>query len=88
MECASVSKPLISPMANLLAVPWVTGVHDQHAWTLDGRYLVLTVHLVVNAADALRRAKDMAREQLTALGVDHATIEVELEGEECTLQHH
>ena len=72
----------------LLAVPGVSGVHDQHAWTLDGRYLVLTVHLVVNAADALRRAKDMAREQLTALGVDHATIEVELEGEDCTLQHH
>ena len=72
----------------LLAVPGVTGVHDQHAWTLDGRYLVLTVHLVVNATDALRRAKDAAREQLNALGVDHATIEVELEGEECTLQHH
>ena len=50
-------------------------MHDQHAWTLDGRYLVLTdAPGGGNATDALRRAKGCRPQQLNALGVDHATI--------------
>lgn len=76
--------------ALLRALPHVTGSHDQHAWTLDGNYVVLTVHLEVDTDDpaAHLQVKCQAREALQALGVQHATIELERESEHCTLQHH
>lgn len=74
----------------LLQVPGVRGVHDQHAWSLDGSYTVLTVHLVVEAldAEALQRVKALARTALHGLGIHHATIELERPGEVCELIHH
>ncbi|MFT3884319.1 MAG: cation diffusion facilitator family transporter [Flavobacteriales bacterium] len=76
--------------AALRALPHVVGSHDQHAWTLDGRYVVLTVHLEVDtmAAAVQRQVKEQARAALHALGVHHATIELEERDEACTLQHH
>lgn len=74
----------------LHAVPNVLGSHDQHAWSLDGNYIVLTVHLLVDTTDAAVRSiitRD-ARQALTELGVHHATIELELPGDECSLKHH
>lgn len=76
--------------AMLRAIPHVTGSHDQHAWTLDGTYVVLTVHLEVDSDDPRvhGRVKADARAGLQAMGVHHATIELERENEVCTLQHH
>lgn len=74
----------------LRALPDVTGTHDQHVWTLDGSYVVLTVHVQVDTDDPERQraVKQAARTVLTELGVDHATIELERKGEACTLIHH
>jgi cobalt-zinc-cadmium efflux system protein len=74
----------------LLAIDRVRDVHDQHAWSLDGDYTVLTVHLVVDTQDLdlLRAVKEQARKALHALGVQHATIETERPNEVCELQHH
>ena len=74
----------------LLALHHVTDLHDQHAWSLDGDYTVLTVHLVVNTRDldAISVVKKEARQALHDLGVQHATIETELPGELCELEHH
>lgn len=74
----------------LLALHRVVDVHDQHAWSLDGDYTVLTVHLVVNTRDldAISAVKKEARRALHALGVQHATIETELPEDLCELQHH
>lgn len=74
----------------LLALPGVRGVHDQHAWSLDGTNTVLTVHLVVDGGDAeaLHRVKALARTALHGLGIHHATIELERPGEACELIHH
>jgi cobalt-zinc-cadmium efflux system protein len=71
-------------------LPHVIGSHDQHAWTLDGAYIVLTVHLIVDTADAVERSSLMAeaKRSLRAMGIDHATIELELPGDECALEHH
>ncbi len=79
-----------SVRAALLAIPMVRGVHDQHAWSLDGTYTVLTVHLVVDSGDLgeVLRVKEQARHALHALGVQHATIETERPGEPCELLHH
>lgn len=76
--------------AKLIALPNVIDVHDQHTWSLDGSYMVHTVHLVVNETtirDALN-AKRKAREILATMGIDHATIEIELPDEDCGLEHH
>jgi cobalt-zinc-cadmium efflux system protein len=69
----------------LLAIPHVRDLHDQHTWSLDGSFVVHTVHLVV--ADVEHREaldiKHRAREVLRALGIHHATIELEWVGEDC-----
>ena len=78
LDMASVRK-------QLLAIPHVTGLHDQHAWTLDGIYIVHTVHLEVadvDLAEALQ-AKAQARGALHDMGIHHATIELEWAGEKC-----
>lgn len=74
----------------LRGLPHVTGSHDQHAWTLDGEYVVLTVHIETDTDDADERARltTAARELLQRMGVHHATIELERPQDVCCLQHH
>lgn len=76
--------------AALRALPHVAGVHDQHAWTLDGEYIVLTVHLEVDTTNADERSAltAQAREMLLGMGVHHATIELEQPQDHCVLQDH
>jgi cobalt-zinc-cadmium efflux system protein len=74
----------------LRALPDVVDVHDQHAWTLDGHYTVLTVHIVTSVGDParIRAVKEAAHKALEGFGVQHATIEIEQADESCSLQHH
>jgi cobalt-zinc-cadmium efflux system protein len=74
----------------LHALPHVVGSHDQHAWSLDGEYIVLTVHLQVDTSDAAERSQvtNAARSMLQRMGVHHATIELELPGDACSLVNH
>jgi len=76
--------------ARLMAIPHVIDLHDQHTWTLDGSFIVHTVHIVVDDVDhgEALAVKCRARDELKALGIHHATIELEWRGEECGLQHH
>ncbi len=74
----------------LLAIPHVTDLHDQHTWTLDGNFIVHTVHVVVaevGHTEALA-IKSKVRSELKALGIHHATIELEWANEDCGLEHH
>ncbi len=69
----------------LLAIPNVVDLHDQHTWSLDGSFVVHTVHVVVGDVD-LKQALDIksrAREVLHTSGIHHATIELEWEQEDC-----
>lgn len=72
----------------LLKIPFVSDVHDQHAWTLDGNYTVLTLHITATGTDeqGMLRVKQQAREALHDMGVHHATIELEMPGEECDVR--
>lgn len=74
----------------LLAIEHLIGVHDQHIWSLDGTYIIHTVHLVVEAKDlpSARAIKEKARAVLTEAGIQHATIELEWADEPCALEHH
>jgi cobalt-zinc-cadmium efflux system protein len=72
----------------LTTIPGVVSVHDTHLWSLDGEHHILTLHLVVREdsdKDEFRRVTCEARERATALGITHVTIEIEEEGESCTL---
>lgn len=71
----------------LLAIPHVQGLHDQHTWTLDGSFIIHTVHISVANVDLARALaiKEEARAILASLGVHHATIELEWEGENCSM---
>ena len=72
----------------LLQIANVTDVHDQHAWTLDGNYTVLTLHITATGADeaGMLRVKQEARNALHGMGVHHATIELEMPGEGCEVK--
>lgn len=74
----------------LMAIPHVADLHDQHTWTLDGSFIIHTVHIVV--ADVGHKEalaiKARAREQLATMGIHHATIELEWADEDCGLTQH
>lgn len=74
----------------LMAIPHVMDLHDQHTWTLDGSFIIHTVHIVVEGVDHRDALgiKAKARDELKALGIHHATIELEWADERCGLQHH
>ncbi|MBL4819176.1 MAG: cation transporter [Deltaproteobacteria bacterium] len=66
----------------------VVGVHDTCLWSLDGEHHVLSAHVLVvpefkpESANAL---KAQIRKVLLPLGIQHATLELEWEGEACPL---
>ena len=67
----------------------VEDVHDVHAWSLDGKYHVLSLHLVISLIpdqETQVQLKNQIREQTRKMGIDHATIEIELPSEPCVLE--
>ncbi len=74
---------------SVLKIDEVQGVHDLHAWSIDGEYNVLTIHVVLRSPqpmDELLKLKLIIREALLALGVQHCTIEFEVPEEDCELE--
>ena len=68
----------------------IENVHDLHAWSIDGTYNVLTVHVVLSTEltlDDLAILKTKIREALKEKGIHHATIEFETSGEKCQLEN-
>ena len=66
----------------------VEDVHDIHAWSLDGKYHVLSLNVVISQIhdqDTLVQLKNQIREQTRKMEIDHATIEIELPSEACVL---
>jgi len=81
--------PLRGVEERLLSVGGVRGVHDLHLWTLDGEHHILTAHVVVPGGTSIgdsMAVKCGVRDAATALGIGHATIEIEQEGEACRLE--
>lgn len=64
----------------------VESFHDLHLWTMDGEYNILSVHVVVRPSldkDAIVVLKHNLKQQLKDLNVQHATVEIDQEGEDC-----
>lgn len=71
-------------------LPGVANVHDIHAWTLDGEYNILTIHLVLEgSADPreIKKIKDQVKSLLKDLKINHVTIETEFEDDCCDLEN-
>lgn len=68
-------------------IPKVIDVHDCHTWSMDGEYHILSIHLVV--ADNLKLTdleaiKHETKQRVSALGINHTTIEFETQAENCS----
>jgi cobalt-zinc-cadmium efflux system protein len=67
----------------------IINAHDLHVWSLDGRYNILTVHLVVeDETDLIGQShiKTKIRADLEDMHINHATIEFESKNHQCAFQ--
>lgn len=70
----------------ILDIPNVKDVHDCHVWSLDGEYHILSIHLVIEEnlqLSNLESIKKEAKNRVSLLGINHATIEFETCDEIC-----
>jgi len=70
----------------LMQLPKVKNLHDLHIWTMDSEYIVLSVHLVVEdniKKDEQQTLRAAAHEFLKTHRIQHSTIEIETDMEDC-----
>ncbi|HMA05872.1 MAG TPA: cation diffusion facilitator family transporter [Methanomicrobiales archaeon] len=70
-------------------LPGVAGVHDLHLWSLDGEHHILTAHVIIpeeTTGEESMAIKCRVKDAAMALGIQHATIEVEHPGESCRMR--
>jgi cobalt-zinc-cadmium efflux system protein len=73
----------------LSRLPGVRGIHDLHLWSLDGEHHILTAHVLIAEGASGEESvaiKCRVKDAAAALGISHATIEIELIGEACSLR--
>jgi len=73
----------------LETIPHVLSTHHTHAWSLDGEHHVLTTHLVVPAGatkNDVLQVKSEALRLFRQIDLEHTTIEVEYEDEDCRMR--
>ncbi|MBN1410548.1 MAG: cation transporter [Spirochaetales bacterium] len=69
-------------------IPGVISVHDVHFWSLDGDYHVSTIHIIVKEGlngSEISGIKLECRRLMHVHNIEHTTIEIEDENEECSL---
>jgi cobalt-zinc-cadmium efflux system protein len=73
----------------LRAIPEVRSMHHTHLWSLDGERHVLTTHVVIADETPRERVLGVKRafkEIAGGLGLEHTTLEVEYEDEDCWMR--
>ncbi|ULB34145.1 MULTISPECIES: cation diffusion facilitator family transporter [Proteiniphilum] len=74
---------------SIMDINEVQSVHDIHAWSVDGEYNVMTIHVVLKDALTMeehQRLKLLIRKRLMSMGIQHSTIELESYDEDCALE--
>jgi cobalt-zinc-cadmium efflux system protein len=79
--------------AELLKYDGVVELHDTHVWSLDGEHHVLSTHVVIEkqfTPAEIDTLKSQIRMRLVDFEIQHATIEVDYEGNSCEFDanHH
>lgn len=66
----------------------VDDVHDMHVWTMDGEYVVASLHVVTQATDPqqLVELRKSIRDIFQQKDIEHVTIELHTPDEECALE--
>ena len=70
-------------------IPEVTDIHDCHAWSMDGEHHILTIHLRIGQDYKLSeqaKLKEKVRYQLKEESINHITIELDGQNENCDLE--
>ncbi len=78
----------------VLAIPHVKDVHKIHLWSMDGKKLCATMHVVVdgkvidgtlieNSVENSMNIKKEIKKQLRTTGISEVTLEIESENESC-----
>lgn len=64
----------------------IKGIHHIHIWSMDGENNYLTMHVIVNndaTKDYIAKLKKDIKEELYKKNINHTTIEIEYEDENC-----
>jgi cobalt-zinc-cadmium efflux system protein len=71
----------------------IQSIHDWHMWSMDGEYNILSFHIVLSdnktenlSIQSLSKMKKEIRQLITEYGIQHSTIEFELDIESCDLK--
>jgi cobalt-zinc-cadmium efflux system protein len=70
---------------HILEIDGIIDVHHVHLRSLDGHNSYATMHVVTN--EKAQEIKIKIREELREHGITHATLELELENENCGEKH-
>ncbi|MBQ9833584.1 MAG: cation transporter [Bacilli bacterium] len=66
----------------LLNIENICDVHHLHVWSLDGYNNYATLHVVIKKNS--KKIKQEIRDELKEHGINHVTIELEMQNEECS----
>lgn len=72
----------------LCGIPSVHSVHHLHVWSLDGAHHVVSAHIVVDRdlrKEELVMIKQQAKAVLLGNDIEHITLEIEFEDEDCIM---
>jgi len=75
--------------SKILKIEKVINIHHTHIWSMDSLNNVLTTHIVVRddtTVDEIIKIKKKVKKITGSLGLEHSTIEIELESEFCGLR--
>lgn len=76
--------------SRIVSLQDVADIHDLHSWSIDGTYHIATLHVVLKSAvspETANNLKNDIRIQLRELNIQHVTIEFEIEGDNCSMEH-
>ena len=74
----------------VLNLKGIQSVHDTHLWSIDGEKVIFTLHIVIDEGVGEKdiiSLKSEVRSIGKSYSIDHITVEVEYEKEDCSLEN-
>ena len=71
--------------AHIAEIDGIIDIHHIHVWSADGHNNYATMHIVTNGDHS--EIKNAVRKELSEHNISHATLELELENENCEEKH-
>ena len=74
--------------SDIQTIPQIISSHDLRIWSMDGKQIVMTLHVVVpehSSKQTIIKVKSQVMTTAQGHGITHVTTEIEYEGEACDL---